>query len=116
MYDSDRMTLFFENLRTKHSRTLFDTVMPASRIFQKGTPPKMEHVKKDGYFHQVQSSGYVVVSEHDQALAELQGGLLEEVSFPVAAEDLLQELSVDLWRVLLDQFVQQYPAVRIFEA
>ena len=30
MYDSDRMTLFFENLRTKHSRTLFDTVMPAS--------------------------------------------------------------------------------------
>ena len=73
----------------------------------------MEHVKKDGYFHQVQSSGYVVVSEHDQALAELQGGLLEEVSFPVAAEDLLQELSVDLGRVLLDQFVQQYPAIRL---
>ena len=73
----------------------------------------MEHVKKDGYFHQVQSSGYVVVSEHDQALAELQGGLLEEVSFPVAAEDLLQELSVDLGRVFLDQFVQQYPAIRL---
>ena len=88
-------------------------VVPGLQSYCKTYPPKMEHVKKDGYFHQVQSSGYVVVSEHDQALAELQGGLLEEVSFPVAAEDLLQELGVDLGRVLLDQFVQQYPAIRL---
>ena len=31
----------------------------------------------------------------------------------MAAEDLLQELGVDLGRVFLDQFVQQYPAVRL---
>jgi hypothetical protein len=29
-YDSELSSLFFENLRTRHSRTLLETVMPAS--------------------------------------------------------------------------------------
>ena len=65
----------------------------------------MKHVEQDWNFHEVQSSRNVVVSKHDEAFAQLQGGFLQEVSLPVTSEDLLEKLCVNLRWVLLDQLV-----------
>ena len=68
-------------------------------------PPEMKHMQQDWNFHEIQSSRYVIVPEHDQAFAQFQGRLLQKVSFPVATENFLQKLCVDLRRILLDELV-----------
>lgn len=67
-------------------------------------PPKVKHVHQNGDIHQVYPPTDVAVSQHDQALAELQARLLREAQPPVRLQDLLQLTSVDFRGVFHQEF------------
>ena len=52
--------------------------------------PEVKHVEEDGYLHQVDPAADVVVPQHHQVAAQLQAGLLYQVSLPVTLQDLQQ--------------------------
>ena len=49
--------------------------------------------------HQVYPAADVVVPQHDQVAAQLQAGLLYEVSLPVTLQDLQQVCGVNVRRI-----------------
>ena len=73
----------------------------------------MEEVQEERYLHEVDPSADVVVAQHDEALAQLEARPLQQVRLPVAAQDLLQRRRVDLGRVLVHQFGEQHPRLRL---
>ena len=59
----------------------------------------MKHVEEDGDLHEVDPPTDVVVPQHDQVAAQLQAGLLYEVSLPVTLQDLQQVCGVNVRRI-----------------
>lgn len=70
-------------------------------------PPEMQEMQEQRNFHEVDSAADIVVSEHDEALAEFERRLLEQVGLPMTLQDLLQRHRVDLGGVFAHQFTQE---------
>ena len=82
-------------------------------IAQETYPPEVKEVQEERYLHEVDPSADVVVAQHDEALAQLEAGPLQQVRLPVAAQDLLQRRRVDLRRVLVHQLGEQVSRFRL---
>ena len=61
--------------------------------------PEVKHVEQHWDLHQVYPAADVVVPQHDQVAAQLQAGLLYEVSLPVTLQDLQQVCGVNVRRI-----------------
>ena len=86
---------------------------PPIKTYLATHPPELQHVQQQRYLHEVDPPADVVVPEHDQALAQLQAGLLQQVGLPVALQDPLQDGGVNLRRVLEHELAQKGAALSL---
>ena len=76
-------------------------------------PPKLQHVKQNRNFHEVQLATDVVIPEHQKTLAQLQRRSIQKISFPVTTKNFLQHCSINFKWIFVDQLAQQNSVFRL---